>query len=64
MCARGYDFQVFLAIINYLVPSPPAYNVFVIAGENIESLVRDLPDEKGARLFVDRLANEQPRTLQ
>lgn len=64
MCARGYDFQVFLAIINYLVPSPAAYNVFVIAGENIESLVRDLPDEKGARLFVDRLANEQPRTLQ
>ncbi len=64
MCARAYDFQIFLAIINYLVPSSAAYNVFVIASENIKSLVRDLPDEKGARLFLDRLANEQPRTLQ
>ncbi|HEX9422729.1 MAG TPA: hypothetical protein VF899_05760 [Pyrinomonadaceae bacterium] len=53
-----------MAIINYLVPSPAAYNVFVIARENIESLVRDLPDEKGARHFLDRLTNEQPRTLQ
>ena len=30
----------------------------------VESLVRDLPDEKGARLFLERLANEQPRTFQ
>lgn len=30
----------------------------------VESLVRDLPDEKGARLFLDRLTNEQPRTHQ
>lgn len=30
----------------------------------VESLVRDLPDEAGARLFLERLANEQPRTLQ
>ena len=30
----------------------------------VESLIRDLPDEKGARLFLERLANEQPRTLQ
>jgi len=30
----------------------------------VESLVRDLPDEKGARLFLDRLSNEQPRTFQ
>lgn len=32
--------------------------------EQIESLIRDLPDEKGARLFLDRLSNEQPRTHQ
>ena len=30
----------------------------------VESLVRDLPDEKGARLFLERLRNEQPRTFQ
>lgn len=30
----------------------------------VEALIRDLPDEKGARLFLNRLANEQPRTLQ
>ena len=30
----------------------------------VESLARDLPDEKGARLFLERLLNEQPRTLQ
>jgi glutamate-ammonia-ligase adenylyltransferase len=30
----------------------------------VESLIRVLPDEKGARLFLDRLANEQPRTFQ
>lgn len=30
----------------------------------VESLLRDLPDEKGARLFLDRLANEQPRSYQ
>lgn len=29
-----------------------------------ESLIRDLPDEKGARLFLEGLANEQPRTFQ
>ncbi|MEP6569412.1 MAG: hypothetical protein ABJC10_06515 [Acidobacteriota bacterium] len=29
-----------------------------------ESLVRDLPDETGARLFLERVANEQPRTFQ
>ena len=32
--------------------------------EQIESLIRDLPDEKGARLFLERLSNEQPRTFQ
>ncbi|MGH9874051.1 MAG: hypothetical protein ACRD9S_16490 [Pyrinomonadaceae bacterium] len=30
----------------------------------VESLVRDLPDDKGARLFLNRLSNEQPRTYQ
>ena len=30
----------------------------------VESLVRDLPDETGARHFLVRLANEQPRTFQ
>ena len=30
----------------------------------VESLIRDLPDEKGARLFLERLSNEQPRAFQ
>ena len=30
----------------------------------VESLIRDLPDEKGARLFLERVATEQPRTFQ
>ena len=30
----------------------------------VESLIRDLPDEKGARLFLERLATEQPRAFQ
>ena len=30
----------------------------------IESLIRDLPDEKEARLFLERLSNEQPRIYQ
>jgi glutamate-ammonia-ligase adenylyltransferase len=30
----------------------------------VESLVRDLPDEKGARLFLERLSQEQPHTFQ
>ena len=30
----------------------------------VESLIRDLPDEKGARLFLERLANEHPLTFQ
>ena len=28
----------------------------------IDFLLRDLPDQNGARLFLDRIANEQPRT--
>ncbi len=30
----------------------------------IESLIRDLPDERGARLFLQQLEQHQPRTLQ
>lgn len=30
----------------------------------VESLLGDLPDEKGARLFLERLATEQPRAFQ
>lgn len=30
----------------------------------VESLIRDLPDEKAARLFLERVATEQPRTFQ
>jgi len=30
----------------------------------VESLIRDLPDEKGARLFLEQLSTEQPRTFQ
>ena len=30
----------------------------------IESLIRDLPDEKGARLFLERFEKEHPRTFQ
>ena len=30
----------------------------------VESLISDLPDEKGARLFLGRLQNEQPHTYQ
>lgn len=30
---------------------------------NIEFLLRDLPDQNGARLFLDRLADEQPRAF-
>ncbi len=30
----------------------------------LESLIRDLPDEKGARLFLERISNEQPLTFQ
>ncbi|HEX6718424.1 MAG TPA: hypothetical protein VF088_15060 [Pyrinomonadaceae bacterium] len=31
---------------------------------NLEFLLRDLPDENGARLFLERLAKEQPRAHQ
>ncbi len=31
---------------------------------NVEFLIRDLPDQKGARLFLDRLKQEQPRSFQ
>ena len=31
---------------------------------NLEFLLRDLPDQNGARLFLERLAKEQPRAHQ
>src|ERR1044072_542019 len=31
---------------------------------NLEFLLRDLPDQNGARLFLDRLGKEQPRAHQ
>ncbi|HKO99223.1 MAG TPA: hypothetical protein VJU86_19645 [Pyrinomonadaceae bacterium] len=34
------------------------------ADQNVEFLLRDLPDERGARLFLERLKQEQPRSLQ
>src|SRR5215218_10302189 len=37
------------------VPKPDA---------NLEFLIRDLPDQNGARLFLERLAKEQPRAHQ
>lgn len=30
----------------------------------VDSLIRDLPDERGARLFLERLNQEQPRSFQ
>src|SRR5262245_8348122 len=30
---------------------------------NLEFLLRDLPDQNGARLFLDRLSTEQPRAF-
>ncbi|HLN97706.1 MAG TPA: hypothetical protein VK208_04530 [Pyrinomonadaceae bacterium] len=41
-----------------------AYNGFVTLSGQIESLIRDLPDGKGARLFLERLSSEQAATLQ
>ena len=40
---------------QFKVPKPDA---------NLEYLLRDLPDQNGARLFLDRLAIEQPRAHQ
>jgi len=44
--------------------SRAAYNGFVTLSGQIQSLIRDLPDEKGPRLFLERLANEQPGAYQ
>ena len=49
---------------NLAGASRAAYNGLVTLSEQIESLIRDLPDEKGARLFLERLSNEQPRIYQ
>jgi glutamate-ammonia-ligase adenylyltransferase len=64
-CWREYSFRRFLATPRNLAgASRAAYNGFVTLSGQIESLIRDLPDENGARLFLDRLSNEQPRTFQ
>jgi glutamate-ammonia-ligase adenylyltransferase len=44
--------------------SCPAYNVFVASNAEIESLIRDLPDPQSARLFLESLIKERPRTHQ
>ena len=41
-----------------------AYNVFVAPNGQIESLLRDLPDETSARVFLDRLQIDQPHAYQ
>ncbi len=35
-----------------------------ISDSKLESLIRDLPDDRGARLFLERLSQEQPRSFQ
>jgi [glutamine synthetase] adenylyltransferase / [glutamine synthetase]-adenylyl-L-tyrosine phosphorylase len=40
------------------------YSVTMGAVPNLEFLLRDLPDQHGARLFIERLAKEQPRAHQ
>ncbi len=42
----------------------PAYNTSVTSNAEIESLIRDLPDPQSARLFLENLINERPRTHQ
>jgi glutamate-ammonia-ligase adenylyltransferase len=34
-----------------------------VRDEKLEALLQDLPDQKGARLFLDRLSKDQPRVL-
>ena len=34
-----------------------------LPGEKLDALFQDLPDEKGARLFLDRLSQDHPRVL-
>jgi len=64
-CWREYSFRRFLATPKNLAgTSCAAYNGFVTLSGQIQSLLRDLPDENGARLFLDRLSNEQPRAFQ
>ncbi|MDQ1639991.1 MAG: [glutamine synthetase] adenylyltransferase / [glutamine synthetase]-adenylyl-L-tyrosine [Pyrinomonadaceae bacterium] len=41
-----------------------AYNTSVTSNAEIESLIRDLPDPQSARLFLENLINERPRTHQ
>src|SRR5262247_275911 len=46
------------------MPYRTYYSVTMGAVPNIEFLLRDLPDQHGARLFIERLAKEQPRAHQ
>jgi glutamate-ammonia-ligase adenylyltransferase len=41
-----------------------AYNASVTSNAEIESLIRDLPDPQSARLFLENLINDRPRTHQ
>ena len=64
-CWREYSFSRLLATPKNLAGATrAAYNGFVTLSGQIQSLIRDLPDENGARLFLDRLSNEQPRAFQ
>jgi glutamate-ammonia-ligase adenylyltransferase len=54
-----------LAIGKYVTGlSPPAYNVSVASDTKIDLLIRELPDETSARLFLNRLQTEQPHAYQ
>jgi [glutamine synthetase] adenylyltransferase / [glutamine synthetase]-adenylyl-L-tyrosine phosphorylase len=64
-CVREYSFRRFLAIPKNLAgASRAAYNGFVTLSGQIQSLIRDLPDEKGAYLFLERLSKEQSGAFQ
>jgi glutamate-ammonia-ligase adenylyltransferase len=64
-CVREYSFRRFLAILKSLAgASSAAYNGFVTLNGKIQSLIRDLPDEKGAYLFLERLSREQSGAFQ
>ncbi len=56
--------QPFLGKKCLAAASRAAYNGCVTLSGQIESLIRDLPDENGARVFLERVASEQPGTLQ
>ena len=62
---REYSFSRFLATPKNLAgASRAAYNGFVTLSGQIQSLIRDLPDEKGAYLFLECLSKEQSGAFQ